>query len=218
MTVLTQPATMGDVLKYEVNPNYTREIVPLLVRIAYPIGSVLGRVALSGKYTLLPDTGSNGAEAALGVLLYAVDAMQAVPRHRGQAATARAGLRPGRLPALHRPTRGHGRMVADQPAAQANQDGGSRRASRPCCYLLVGRGCHHRCHGQGHPRRNPPITCAAVMCVTTILTETERKRQDRSAHRAEERRRRARMMQVCGLTCSHSGVLAHLSAARGTNT
>jgi len=73
MTVLTQPATMGDVLKYEVNPNYTREIVPLLVGTAYPAGSVLGRVTLSGKYTLSPDTGSNGAEAALGVLLYAVD-------------------------------------------------------------------------------------------------------------------------------------------------
>jgi len=73
MTVLTQPATMGDVLKYEVNPNYTREIVPLLLGTAYPVGSVLGRVTLSGKYTLSPDTGSNGAEAALGVLLYAVD-------------------------------------------------------------------------------------------------------------------------------------------------
>ena len=96
MTVLTQPATMGDVLKYEVNPNYTREIVPLLVGIAYPAGSVLGRVTLSGKYTLSPDTGSNGAEAALGVLLYAVDATLGdavgIILVRGPAIVSRAAL------------------------------------------------------------------------------------------------------------------------------
>jgi hypothetical protein len=65
---------MGDVLKYEVNPNYTRETIPMLAGMSYPVGSVLGRVTLSGKYTLSPETGSDGAEAALGVLLYAVDA------------------------------------------------------------------------------------------------------------------------------------------------
>jgi hypothetical protein len=96
MTVLTQPATMGDVLKYEVNPNYTREIVPLLVGTAYPVGSVLGRVTLSGKYTLSPDTGSNGAEAALGVLLYAVDATLGeavgIILVRGPAIVSRAAL------------------------------------------------------------------------------------------------------------------------------
>lgn len=74
MTVLTQPATMGDVLKYEVNPNYTRETVTLLAGIAYPVGSVLGRITASDKYTLSPETGSDGSETALGVLLYAVDA------------------------------------------------------------------------------------------------------------------------------------------------
>ena len=36
------------------------------------------------------------------------------------------------------------------------------------------------------------------MRVTAILTAAERKRQDRSVHRAEERRRRAKMMRVCG--------------------
>ena len=32
MPVLTEPPSMGDVLKYEVNPNYTREVVTLLAR------------------------------------------------------------------------------------------------------------------------------------------------------------------------------------------
>ena len=29
MPVLTEPPSMGDVLKYEVNPNYTREVITL---------------------------------------------------------------------------------------------------------------------------------------------------------------------------------------------
>jgi hypothetical protein len=53
------------------------------------------------------------------------------------------------------------------------------------------------------------------MCVTAFLTETERKRQDRSVQRAEERRCRARMMRVCSPTCPHSNVLAHANAAQG---
>jgi hypothetical protein len=53
------------------------------------------------------------------------------------------------------------------------------------------------------------------MCVTAILTETERKRPDGYVHRAEKRRCRAKMMRVCGPTCPHSSVLTHASAAQG---
>ena len=74
MTVLHQPATMGDVLKYEVNPNFTRETVTLLAGTAYPVGSVLGRITASGKYKLATSGGSDGAQTASAVLLYAVDA------------------------------------------------------------------------------------------------------------------------------------------------
>ena len=42
MPVLTEPPSMGDVLKYEVNPNYTRETVTLLAGASYPVGAVLG--------------------------------------------------------------------------------------------------------------------------------------------------------------------------------
>lgn len=96
MTVLTQPTTMGDVLKYEVNPNYTRETVTLLAGTAYPVGSVLGRVTASGKYTLSPEAGSDGSETALGVLLYAVDATLSdaigLLLARGPAIVSRAAL------------------------------------------------------------------------------------------------------------------------------
>ena len=96
MTVLTQPATMGDVLKYEVNPNYTRETVTLLAGTAYPVGAVLGRITASAKYTLSPEIGSDGSETALGVLLSAVDATLAdgvgILLARGPSIVSRAAL------------------------------------------------------------------------------------------------------------------------------
>ena len=77
MTVLTQPPTMGDVLKYEVNPNFTRESVTLLAGTNYPVGAVLGKITASGKYKLATSGGSDGAQTAAAVLLYAVDAAEA---------------------------------------------------------------------------------------------------------------------------------------------
>ena len=96
MPVLTQPPTMGDVLKYEVNPNYTRETVPLLAGTAYPVGSVLGRITASGKYKLATSGGTDGAQTAGAVLLYAVDATPGdavgVVLVRGPAIVSRAAL------------------------------------------------------------------------------------------------------------------------------
>ena len=96
MPVLTQPPGTGDVLKYEVNPNYTRETVTLLAGIPYPVGSVLGRITASGKYTLASNGGTDGAETAAGVLLYAVDATLAdatgIVLARGPSIVSRAGL------------------------------------------------------------------------------------------------------------------------------
>ena len=77
MTVLTQPPTMGDVLKYELNPNFTRETITLLAGTAYPLGAVLGRITANGKYKLATSGGSDGAQTAAAVLLYAVDATTA---------------------------------------------------------------------------------------------------------------------------------------------
>jgi hypothetical protein len=96
MTVLHQPASMGDILKYEVNPNYTREEVTLLQGMTYPVGSVLGRITASGKYKLATSGGSDGAQTASAVLLYAVDATLAdaagIVLARGPAIVSRAAL------------------------------------------------------------------------------------------------------------------------------
>ncbi len=96
MTVLTQPPSTGDVLKYEVNPNYTREVVTLLMGLPYPVGSVLGRVTANGKYKLATSGGTDGAQTASAVLLYAVDATVAdavgIVVARGPSIVSRAAL------------------------------------------------------------------------------------------------------------------------------
>ncbi len=96
MPVLTEPPSMGDVLKYEVNPNYTREVVTLLAGMPYPVGAVLGRITASGKYKLATNGGTDGAQIASAVLLYAVDATLAdaigIVVARGPAIVSRAEL------------------------------------------------------------------------------------------------------------------------------
>ena len=96
MSVLTQPPTMGDVLKYELNPNYTRETVTLLAGTSYPVGAVLGRITASGKYKLATSGGTDGVQTAAAVLLYATDASaadaEAVVVVRGPAIVSKAAL------------------------------------------------------------------------------------------------------------------------------
>ena len=80
MTVLTSPATLGELLKREFDPNYSRETIILKAGTAYPLGAVLGRITADGKYILSPlaaVTGSEGAEIANAVLIAAVDATAA---------------------------------------------------------------------------------------------------------------------------------------------
>ena len=77
MTVLRKPPSIGDVLKYELNPNFTRETITLLAGATYPVGAVLGRITASGKYKLATSGGTDGAQTAAAVLLYEVDATTA---------------------------------------------------------------------------------------------------------------------------------------------
>lgn len=81
--------------------------------------------------------------------------------------------------------------------------------------LVTGTGGSHRPRGQGHPHSNPPPSSPCIMCMTTILTKTRCKRQDRSVHFAKERRCWAGMMRCCDPICPHSSVLSHASAAQG---
>lgn len=99
MPVLVQPPTLGHLLKYELNGHYCRETVTLKAGAGYPLGSVLGRIAASGKYRLSPAAavaGDEGAETARAVLLEAVDATAgdrtALVLARGPAIVSKAAL------------------------------------------------------------------------------------------------------------------------------
>ena len=77
MSTLTKGPTLGDLLKYELNGSYNRETITLKAGTAYPLGAVLGKITASSKYRLSPAAqvvGDEGAEAALAVLIEAVDA------------------------------------------------------------------------------------------------------------------------------------------------
>ena len=77
MPVLTKSPTLGDLLKFELDGNYCREIVTLKAGTSYALGATLGRITASGKYRLSPAaevTGDEGAEVAVAVLIEAIDA------------------------------------------------------------------------------------------------------------------------------------------------
>jgi hypothetical protein len=80
MPTLTMAPTLGDLLKYELNGNYSRETVMLKAGTSYALGSVVGKITATAKYRLSPAAevvGDEGAETAVAVLLEAVDATAA---------------------------------------------------------------------------------------------------------------------------------------------
>ena len=88
---LISPASLGDLIKRESDPDYTRETVTLKAGVAYPLGAVLGRITATGVYAFSPaasTTGIEGAEIANAVLIHSVAVSdtdtQAVVLARGQ--------------------------------------------------------------------------------------------------------------------------------------
>jgi len=67
-----------------------------------------------------------------------------------------------------------GRLVADQPATEADQDRGACRASRPRRHPPTGRERRHRPDGARHPCCHPQIASATSMRMTLIHVKTER--------------------------------------------
>jgi hypothetical protein len=74
-TPLIAPAVLGDLVKREFDPDYSRETITLKAGTAYPLGAVLGRITATSLYALSPaasTTGLEGAEIACAVLLASV--------------------------------------------------------------------------------------------------------------------------------------------------
>ena len=102
MAPLTKAPTEGDILKFDLGKNYTREVVKLLEGTSYAIGSVLGLLTAgddAGKYRLSRNAAADpdvGDQVAAGVLIEAADAPGAdatgVIIKRGPAIVARGEL------------------------------------------------------------------------------------------------------------------------------
>ena len=111
--------------------------------------------------------------------------------------------------------RGHGRLVIDQPATEADQDRGTCGPPRPRHHLPTGRSRRHRHDGARHPRRHPPIASASAMRMTAIHAQTERKRQDRSARCAENHHRRDTTRRLRGPICPAPQACAFANTSQG---
>ena len=74
MPTLTQAPLQGDVVKFQINPNYTNEAITLLLGTNYKSGAVLGKITASGKYKLAVVGAVDGSAVAVAVLLNPADA------------------------------------------------------------------------------------------------------------------------------------------------
>jgi len=72
--VLTEPDRLGDLIKLEEDQNYSRDSITVASGENLVLGTVVGRVTLSGEIVALATSGSTGAEVAFGVIGEDVDA------------------------------------------------------------------------------------------------------------------------------------------------
>jgi hypothetical protein len=96
MPTLTQAPSQGDVVKFQIDPNYTNEAITLLLGTNYKPGSVLGKITATGKYKLAVVGAVDGSAVAVAVLLNPADATAAdatgLILARGPAIVSKAAL------------------------------------------------------------------------------------------------------------------------------
>lgn len=74
MDKFTQKDNIGDIIRYELERNYTRETVVIKAGQKLEVGSLLGKVTTDSKCTL-PTTGEDdGSKKVIGILLENIDA------------------------------------------------------------------------------------------------------------------------------------------------
>jgi hypothetical protein len=155
MPVLVMAPTLGDLLKYELNGNYSREVVTLKGGTNCPLGAVLGRITASGIHRLSPAAtviGDEGAETAVAVLIEAVDAT----------AGDRNGLVVARGPAI---------------VSKAARAGGAARRDRgpqPCGWLRRGSA---RCPPASRGRATTALRSRRASCISASAPSTARIRR-----------------------------------------
>lgn len=74
MDKFTQKDNIGDIIRYELERNYTRETVVIKAGQKLEVGSLLGKITADSKCTL-PTTGEDdGSKKVIGILLENIDA------------------------------------------------------------------------------------------------------------------------------------------------
>lgn len=74
MDKFTQKDNIGDIIRYELERNYTREIVVIKAGQKLEVGSLLGKVTADSKCTLPTIGEDDGSKKVIGILLENIDA------------------------------------------------------------------------------------------------------------------------------------------------
>lgn len=77
MTTRTEQNTIGDVILWEEDGHYSREVVTIASGADLKIGSVLGKITANGKYALSAPGASDGSEDPVAILITDADAASA---------------------------------------------------------------------------------------------------------------------------------------------
>lgn len=79
MPFAVEPKTLPAVLAWEVDPNYSREVVTIAAGRWLPIGTVLGRITATGLYVAFDPAATDGSQTPAAVLLMDADAYANIP-------------------------------------------------------------------------------------------------------------------------------------------
>lgn len=74
MDPILEKYKLNDVLKWEQESRYSRDVVTILAGQDLPVGAVIGKVTASGKVTAIDYDGADGSEDPFGITIDAYDA------------------------------------------------------------------------------------------------------------------------------------------------
>lgn len=124
--------------------------------------------------------------------------LQVAPQQRGSIAPACTCLQPCHLLALHRATRGDGRLVSHQPATEAHQDREPCCTPRPRIAFQLAEVTATVPNSARHPCRHPQFSIPSVMRVASKWAITERKIHHSTVRRASKRGHMAKATYIRG--------------------
>ncbi len=77
MATSTMSPTLGDIVYWEEDNNYSRDVVTVALGQNLSLGTVVGKITATGEYTILAPAAVDGSEVAAGIMLADCDATAA---------------------------------------------------------------------------------------------------------------------------------------------